>query len=179
MEQRSAKRFLDDEAQKAYEELSCDWRRATRTAARRPVEAIGLHRSEASARRFYATRIAALAEARLEGDDLEGATPLVKLAVHVDREAPATTVVVATLYFERALEALGREDAETALAFATQAATAGSDDPFMWHFLGELQYAARDFGAATGSLDRALTLSRAAGEELLSTASSSSPTAWS
>ena len=167
VEQRSAKRFLDQEAQKAYERSLARLEAGDEDGCKAAlIEAIGLHKSEASARRFYATRIAALAEARLEGDDLEGATPLVKLAVHVDREAPATTIVVATLYFERALEALGRDDAETALAFATQAATAGSEDPFMWHFLGELQYAARDFGAATGSLDRALTLSRAAGEEL-------------
>lgn len=167
VEQRSAKRFLDEQAEEAYERGLARLAEGDEDGCKAAlVEAIGLHKNEASARRFYATKIAALAEKRMEGGDLDGAAPYVSLAVHVDREAPATSVVVASLYFEKALEALGKEDRDTALAFAAQAATAGSDDPFMWHFLGELQYAARDFGAALGSLDRALTLSRGAGEEL-------------
>lgn len=167
VEQKVAKRFLDglaeDAFQRALERQAAGDEDGCRTAL---AEAFGLHKGEASARRFYAGRFAGLAEQKLEAGDLEGSTPFVALAMHCDPDAPATSVVVASLYFEKALASLESGDSKTALAFASQAATAGSDDPFMWQFLGELQFSARDFGGASGSLHRALDLSQAAGGEL-------------
>ncbi len=128
------------------------------------AEGIGLRPDEAGARRLFATRLAERAETALgEGRESE-AVSLLSAGLHMDRDAPAVAHVSASLYFDKAFSAAEKGDAEGAIEFAGQAARYAPQDSMMWLFLGDLQFATKDYRGGADSLERAAALSKASEE---------------
>ena len=128
------------------------------------LEGVALRPDELGGRRTFATRFAERAEVALgEGREAD-AVRLLSAGMHMDRDAPAVAHVSASLYFEKAFAAAEKGDAAGALEFASQATRYAPNDSMMWLFLGDLQYATKDYRGGAGSLERAVALAKAEGE---------------
>lgn len=136
----------------------------TETVRSKVQEALSLSFPEPAARRGFAARFSQEAERALASEDMEFATECVAAAVWIDSDSQAAATASASLYFALALDAMGGQDVETALAFAVRATESTPDDPMMWLFRGELEHSKGAFDVASGSLEKALTLGRAAGD---------------
>lgn len=157
----TARDFLDGQSDAAFERASERALEGDDAGARVALhEAISLRPDEASARRMLATRFAKRAEAALGEGREDDAVRLLSAGLHMDREAPAVSHVSASLYFEKAFLAAEKGDAAAALEFARQATRYAPKDSMMWRFLGELQFATKEFAGGADSLERAAALAQ-------------------
>lgn len=161
----TARDFLDGQSDEAFERAAARALDGDDAGARVALhEAVSLRPDAPTARRTLATRFAERAEVALGSGREEGAVRLLAAGLHMDRDAPAVAHVSASLYFERAFRAAEKGDATGALEFAREATRYAPKDSMMWQFLGELQYATKDYGGGADSLERAAALAQVNGE---------------
>ncbi|MGB0332780.1 MAG: tetratricopeptide repeat protein, partial [Planctomycetota bacterium] len=106
------------------------------------------------------------AAAALADGDTQRAGQLAAAARDTDPQVPGLAEVSGTVYIQRAVEAMGEQDLDGALAFAEQATLVDPDDGMAHHLLGELRFHAGRFAEAVPALDRALRNSELDGEPL-------------